>query len=112
LLLFLVTRYKICGISNPADTPPTHHIVACCSGKAATDRWYGWKAASEENWLKSRDQREAFRVALQLSGGDALCAGMLMRWAEKRAEILVADHWNQLSDAAHTLLERGKLKIE
>jgi len=100
-----------CGCTQlaPQTVDGFHYMIALCCGKAAVDKWYGWRTSRDENWLKSQDQRKAFRIALQLSGDDPICAGMLMRWAEKRADILIADQWQRICGTALTLMERGKL---
>ena len=101
--------YGCTQLATPQTIEALHYIIALCSGKAAVDRWYGWKTPTDDNWLKSQDQRRAFRAALQLSSNDPVCARMLMKWAEKRADILIADQWQRIKDTALTLLERGKL---
>jgi len=91
---------------------PFEYIVASCAGKAAVDRWFGWKAPSEENWRKSQDHHNAYQVALKLSQGDLLAATMLIQWAEKVAEKIIAKHWDRLHAPAMQLVERGTLKIK
>lgn len=88
-----------------------HYIIALCSGKAAVDRWYGWKAQSDENWRKSEDHRKAYRVALRLSQDDLLAATQLIRWAEMVAEKIVERHWDQFPGPARLLVETGKLNV-
>ena len=55
------------------------YMIACCAGKAAVDRWYGWKADSDENWRASDDYRKAYGAALQVSEGDTVAAAQLMK---------------------------------
>jgi hypothetical protein len=50
--------------------------IACCAGKAAMDRWYGFKAKSDENWRASDDYQQAHAIALKLSGYDLLGANL------------------------------------
>jgi hypothetical protein len=86
-------------------------IVALCSGKAAVDKWYGWKSENQENWLKSEDQRRAFRIALYLSENDAFAAALLVQWAEKVADRIISNHWDKMHDPAMRLIERGRLEV-
>jgi ATP-dependent Zn protease len=84
-------------------------VVASCSGKAAMDRWYGWKSKSDDNWRASDDFKQAFKLALQINGGDEKGAELLIAWLARRAELLVERHWPQIHNLAFALLEREKL---
>jgi hypothetical protein len=84
-------------------------IIAGCAGKAAMDKWYGYKAKSDENWRASNDYKQAFNYALQINNGDHEGATLLIRWLSRRAEVLVKRHWSQINALASELLERSKL---
>lgn len=87
------------------------YMIACCAGKAAIDRWYGWKAKNEENWRASDDYRKAYETALQRSEGDAVAAAHLMKWAERMADVIIEKHWDQFPGAVEALVERGVVKV-
>ena len=94
------------------DVDPFDYIIALCAGKAAVDHWYGWKAPGyEENWHKSKDHGMAYRAALKVSGDDHESAALLMKWAERRADIIVKERWSQLEKLAHALVDNGKLTV-
>jgi ATP-dependent Zn protease len=84
-------------------------IVGACSGKAAMDRWYNYKSESDHNWKQSDDYKTAFKHALQINNGDHEGAERLMAWLERRAELLVEQHWPQIHKLAFALLEREKI---
>jgi ATP-dependent Zn protease len=84
-------------------------IIASCAGKAAMDRWYGYKAKSDQNWRASEDRKQALSRALQINNGDQTGAELLLAWLERRAELLVERHWSQIHKLAFALLEREKL---
>jgi ATP-dependent Zn protease len=85
------------------------HIICCCAGRAAKDRWYGYKAQSDENWKASSDYAQALSCALQLSDGDRTAARLLVDYALRRADLLVEKHWPQISRLAFALLEYNKI---
>jgi hypothetical protein len=76
----------------------------CCAGKAAIDKWYGWKAQSDDAWKASKDHAEAFAAALQLSDNDADAAELLVKWAERRANVVVEQQWAQSAPTPDALL--------
>src|SRR5262249_13930775 len=41
--------------------------IVSCAGKSAMDRWYGYRAKSDENWYASDDHRRGFKYALELA---------------------------------------------
>jgi hypothetical protein len=73
------------------------------------DSWYGHKAKGDENWKASDDRRQALTCALQLSGGDDEAAALLVKWAERMADVMVEKHWSKVHKLAFALLEFGKL---
>jgi hypothetical protein len=84
-------------------------ILACCAGKSAMDRWYGWKAKTDENWRASDDYKHARSLALRLNDGDEQGAELLVAWLERRAELLVEKQWPRIHKLAFALLDREKL---
>jgi hypothetical protein len=80
------------------------------SFQAAIDRWYGWKSQREENWKASSDYRQAHSLALELSGGDAQSAELLLAWLQRRAELIVEKQWPNIQRLSAALVERGKIK--
>ena len=104
-------EYGYCKL-RAQDVDPFDYIIALCAGKAAVDRWYGWKRpGDEENWRKSKDHAMAYRAALKVSGDDHESAALLMQWAEKRADVIVKERWSPLEQLAHALVEKGKLTV-
>jgi hypothetical protein len=87
------------------------YIVALCAGKAAVDRWYGWKAKNDEAWRASDDHKKAYEAALQVSEGDAAAATHLVKWGERRAELIIERYWEKFPAVVEALVERGKLKV-
>jgi hypothetical protein len=73
------------------------------------DRWYGYKAKGEQNWRGSDDRKQALTCALKLSDGDTEAAELLVKWGERRAEVMVGRTWPQVHKLAFALLEHGKL---
>lgn len=88
-----------------------HYVVALHCGRAAINKWYGWQSRNDEGWLKSSDHARAYRAALKVSGDDHENAGMLMRWAEKRAEVLIGNVFHCFHEAARTIVERRKVQV-
>jgi hypothetical protein len=84
-------------------------IVVGCAGKAALDKWYGYKAKSYENWRASDDYKSAFQHVLKICNGDQQGAGLLLAWLERRSEVLVERHWDRINTLGSKLLERSKL---
>jgi len=87
------------------------YLIACCSGKAAVDRWFGWKSEPDEAWAQSDDHKRAYHAALRVSEGDHSAAAILLRWAERMADTLIERHWDQFPDAVRALCERATLRI-
>jgi hypothetical protein len=86
------------------------HIIFCCAGKAAMDRWYGYKASTDTNWKQSADYRNALDSALKLAGGgDEVEAGLWLQIAEHKADKLIAEQWGSIHRLAFALLDREKL---
>jgi hypothetical protein len=73
------------------------------------DRWYGYKAKSDENWRASNDYQQAHAIALKMSHGDLLGAQHLMRWYEQMAALIVQKNWTKVHRLAHKLLEYERL---
>jgi hypothetical protein len=86
-------------------------IIALCGGKAAIDKWYGYKTPNDEAWRKSNDHGKAYAVALRVSRGDHTAASLLMKWAERMADSLIEAHWHKLHEPARMLAEKGKLTV-
>jgi hypothetical protein len=88
------------------------YIIALCAGKAAVDRWYGWKAESDNNWRNSDDHKKAHEAALKVSEGDAVAAAHLMKWGERMADVIIEKYWGEsFHEAARALIENGTLKV-
>jgi len=75
------------------------------------DKWYGWKAKSDNAWLESKDHSDALAAALRVSDGDNKAAELLVKWGERRADVLVAEQWPQIHKLAFALLERNQGKL-
>jgi hypothetical protein len=45
---------------------PFDYLIACCAGKAAVDKWHGWRVKVDENWRASDDFGKAYKVAFNL----------------------------------------------
>jgi len=60
------------------------------------DYWCSSNAKSEENWLGSRERRQALIAVIQLSDGDREAAELLVRWSERRAKAIIEKHWPQV----------------
>jgi hypothetical protein len=90
---------------------PYQFIIASCGGKAAVDRWYGWKSKSDENWRASDDYKKSLKVALWLNEGDTLAAEALLKWGERVADTIIEKHWDQFPGIVEALVERGKSKV-
>ena len=88
------------------------NIMACMAGKCTIDRFYGYKAKSDESWRASDDYKQAFKCALRLNQGDSEGAELLMSWLERRTELLVQKHWPQVQALAFALLEHDQLDGE
>jgi hypothetical protein len=101
-----------CNWIPDQEVSPFAYIIACCGGKAAVDKWYGWKAKNDESWRASDDCKRAYRVALKVSEGDHQAALLLVEWGGRMADAIVEKHWGQFHDAACELVERGKMKVE
>ena len=101
-----------CNWIPDQEVSPFAYIIACCAGKAAVDRWFGWKVKSDESWRNSDDHKRAYRVALKVSEGDHRASLLLVEWGERMADAIVEKHWGQFHDAACELVERGKMKVE
>jgi hypothetical protein len=63
------------------------------------DKWYGWKTKSDENWKASKDHAEAFAAALWFSDNDAEAAGLLVKWSECMADVVVEQQSPQIRQA-------------
>jgi hypothetical protein len=84
------------------------YAMACMAGKATMDKWFGWKAKNDQNWRGSEDYKQAFDCALQLNDGDRAGAELLMKWLERRTELLVEKQWAQIQKLASALQEKQK----
>jgi hypothetical protein len=82
-------------------------ITANFAGKIAEDRARGF--SDEKEWLASGDYAQAFDNALRLSAGDKVAARLLLKWAERRTELLVTKLWARVEELAYALLDRRKL---
>ena len=51
-------------------------------------------------------------AALSLSDNDAKAAELLVKWAERRAEVIVKRRWKQVHRLAYALLEFDRLTGE
>ncbi len=87
-------------------------IIASCAGKAAIDKWYGWKAEGDQNWRASKDYSDAFAAALKVSDGDEQAAALLVTWGERMADALVEAQWPSVHRLAFALLEKDQLNGE
>ena len=88
------------------------YIVALCAGRAAVNKWRGYKTTGDEaGWRKSKDRALAHEAALKVSKGDHKAALLLMRWAERMADSFVEAHWHELHEPARLLAEKGTLKV-
>jgi len=103
-----------CKLALPQDVDPLDYIISLCGGKAAVDRWFGWRLEGEEdeNWHGSDDYRKANKVALEFSNGDAAAAAQLMKWAEAMAAHYVEKHWKEFHAPARMLALKRKLEVE
>jgi hypothetical protein len=81
-----------------------NNIIACCAGRAAVDRCYGYKAKDDSNWKASDDYAQARECALQLNDGDSEGAELLVAWLARRAELLVEKQWPQIQRLGRALL--------
>src|SRR6267378_6699570 len=52
------------------DVEAIHYVIALCSGKAAVDKWQGYKTPSDEAWRESKDNGRAYTAALKVSNSD------------------------------------------
>jgi hypothetical protein len=73
------------------------------------DRWYGYKAKSDENWRFSDDFRQGFSYAMDLNDGDSLGAELLLRWLERKTELFVEAEWRRIQRLAAALCDVGKI---
>jgi len=101
-----------CKLRVGQEVEGLDYIIGCCAGKAAVDRWYGYKAKSDDNWRASKDRAQALKAALHLSDGDNEAAELLVWWGERRADILVEQQWGQIHSLAFALLEHDSLTGE
>ena len=88
------------------------YIVALCAGKAAVEKWHGYKKPNDKAaWRKSDDHCRAYEAALKVSNGSHSAASLLMKWAECVPDSLVEAHWHELHEPARLLAEKGTLKV-
>ena len=89
-----------------------NNIIACCAGRAAVDKFYGWKAKTDLNWKASDDHAQARECALLLNDGDSLGAELLLRWLERKTELLVEAEWPRIQRLGRALLECDRIDGE
>jgi hypothetical protein len=86
------------------------HIICCCAGKAAMDRWHGYKASTDESWRASDDFRQAFSYALEVNG-DRESAESLVQWLLRRTEVIVERQWPRIQRLAAALCDSGAMNV-
>ena len=85
-------------------------IVCACAGKAAINRLH--RRRNSHNWRQSDDFKLAFKGALRLSEGDLEAGELLVKWAERKAGVLIEKNWKQVLLVTRALLSKGKLSGE
>ena len=91
---------------------PLGYIVALCAGKAAVEKWHGYRTPNDKAaWRKSDDHRRAYEAALKVSNGSHSAASILIKWAECMADAFVEAHWHELHEPARMLAEKGELTV-
>jgi hypothetical protein len=78
------------------------------AGRAALDHLNRRKQRCDD-WEQCTDGRESLKRAMFLSGDDEQAAELLLQWAARRAECLVAKLWPQIHAVAFGLLEHERL---
>lgn len=82
-------------------------IIALQAGRAAIDHLHGCEH-EWPNWDESADRRASWKLALWLSDGDQVAAEHLLRYAARRAELLVEKLWPRIEKLACALLQKQK----
>jgi hypothetical protein len=88
----------------------SQYIVCLLAGRAAVAHWHGSKPQSDEAWPTSSDYKDAHKYALDLNDGDSKGATLLLKWLERKAELLVEVEWSRISCLAAALLEHNKIE--
>jgi hypothetical protein len=97
--------------TRTGDIALFQNIAGCLAGKVAADRVRGYKVMDEQ-WRVTKDYQRALDSALRLNAGDSLGAELLLRWLERRTELLIEKHWPKIHELAFALLENDQLTGE
>ena len=81
--------------------------IGLCAGKYGTAGVNGRKP--DYGWKRSKDRAMALRHCMAYCDGDEVAAEILLQFAMRRAEVLVANGWPCISKVASALLDREKL---
>src|SRR5207249_8613648 len=89
------------------------NIMGCLAGKCAAERLHGFKADDGNWWRTSGDYKQAYESALELNDGDSLGAKLLLKWLERKTELLLEQQWPRVTKLAFALLENdGQLNCD
>jgi ATP-dependent Zn protease len=103
----LDTRWRAdCGKSEREFR--IEEIIIYQAGRAALDHLHGCKHTYPD-WHESADHKLSWKRALWLSDNDDEAAELLIRWCERRAQILVENCWPEIRAVVTELLKRKKL---
>ena len=89
-------------------------IMACMAGRCTMGKLYGYKVEDDENWRASDDYKQTKECALRLrlNDGDSEGAELLIRWLERKTDLLIERLWPQIRKLAFALLEHDQLTGE